>query len=94
MATLANLAMIATLDTFALFAILDTFAILATLATLDLRWTFCDKNRVFSKVLETCGQEEVTYLKTTQNFVLLVPGQDMDSGSSKILDYFGQVLKL
>ena len=46
--------------------------------------------------LKTCGQEEVIYLITTQNFFLLVPGQDMykDSGNAKILDFFGLVPKL
>ena len=46
--------------------------------------------------LKTCGQEEVIYLITTQNFFLLVPGLDMyeDSGNAKILDFFGLVPKL
>ena len=46
--------------------------------------------------IKTCGQEEVIYLITTQNFFLLVPGQDMykDSGNAKILDFFGLVPKL
>ena len=48
------------------------------------------------KLFKTCGQEEVTNLITTQNFFLLVPGQDMykDSGNAKILDFFGLVPKL
>ena len=47
-------------------------------------------------MFKTCGQEEVIYLITTQNFFLLVPGQDMykDSGNAKILDFFGLVPKL
>ena len=53
-------------------------------------------NKYGMYLLKTCGQEKVTYLITTQNFFLLVPGQDMykDSGNAKILDFFGLVPKL
>ena len=50
-------------------------------------------NLIFVK---TCGQEEVTYLITTQNFFLLVPGQDTykDSANAKIFDFFEKVPEL
>ena len=32
-----------------------------------------DKNMVFSKVLKTCGQEEVTYLITKKPFFFACP---------------------
>ena len=45
---------------------------------------------------KTGGRRTVTYLITTQNCFLLVPGQDTykDSGNAKIFDFFEKVPEL
>ena len=47
-------------------------------------------------MVKTGGRRTVTYLITTQNCFLLVPGQDTykDSGNAKIFDFFEKVPEL
>ena len=51
---------------------------------------------MIGKGLKTGGRRTVTYLITTQNCFLLVPGQDTykDSGNAKIFDFFEKVPEL